>query len=304
MSIDLNERFDLTMIVTYQNQDHISDFLTSINLNRSIKLFVILLNQETTFRFDQNTFNNKVMTIDMPKSGLSKARNNGIEYLKRNDVKCEYIMFPDDDSTFDDALFLNFTKIKGSGKNFLTPIYIAGSQKLYLGKPCEEDRQIKENDHSLIGSPNQLINFERNKKDLLFNEQLGAGTPLGSCEDYDLFLRLSRNGEYYHFTNKLYNYHPKKTDAYKGIDLQIILRRFKSYSSGFCFIIFKYQKYGFIPNYLFRTLAASAYFILKLNFKLSTAYLVQFFYRLTLIIMFSSGLLYSSEGNSAKLTAR
>lgn len=304
MSNGLNERFDLTMIVTYQNQDHISDFLTSINGNTNVKLFVILLNQETEFRFDQNRFNNKIITIGMTKSGLSKARNIGIEYLKKNDVKCEYIMFPDDDSTFDETFFINFSTIKDSGKNFLTPIYISGTQKLYLGKPCEDGRKIKENDHSLIGSPNQIINFERNKKDILFNEQLGAGTPLGSCEDYDLFLRLSRKGEGYYFTNKLYNYHPKKTDAYKGIGLQIILRRINSYSSGFCYIIFRYHKYGFIPNYLFRTLAASAYFILKFNFKLGTAYLVQFFFRLTLIIRFGSRLFSSPVGILAKLTAR
>lgn len=287
MSLDFNDKFDLTMVVTYQNQNQIQNFLTTIKRNSNIKLFVVLINQETAFKLNKNDFNNSFITIDIKKIGLSKARNIGIEYLKENCIKSEYIMFPDDDSTFDDSFFLNFSKIISTKKNYLTPIYIEGTKNLYLGKKFEEGKQVNENNHSLIGSPNQIINFERNKKYIFFDEQLGVGTELGSCEDYDLFVRLCRNGNPYYFTSKLYSYHPPKINAYKGKTLNFILQRFKSYSKGFCFIIYKYQKFRFIPNYLFRSFIASVYYLIKLDFKLFLAYLVQFLLRLMLIIRFT-----------------
>jgi hypothetical protein len=46
--------------------------------------------------------------INELKMGLSKARNIALKYLLDNILSAEYIMFPDDDSSFDSVFFDNF----------------------------------------------------------------------------------------------------------------------------------------------------------------------------------------------------
>lgn len=286
--MEYKDKYDLIFITTHQSNLYIYNLLDSIKSVEELKLFVVVLSQG----IELDVFNYKsifdIEVVSVNKMSLSKARNIGLDFLKKNNILANFIMFPDDDTVFDELFFKNFTFLKESEISFIIPIYelMSSPKKLYMGEILDEGTIVKEIDHHLIGSPNQVIRYSKNSDVLYFDEKLGVGALYGSCEDYDLFIRLNRAGEEFLFTSQLYNFHPKKTDIYINMNLAQILKRFKNYSAGFCYIIFKYNLKKFIFMYLFRTLAASGYFLLKLNFKLSYAYLMQFFFRVFLIVKF------------------
>jgi len=72
---------------------------------------------------------------------LSKARNIALKYLIINSISSKYIMFPDDDSSFDSLFFLKGNKFKVVGlvlKSFssfavmLTNFYTPGNYPYYV----------------------------------------------------------------------------------------------------------------------------------------------------------------------------
>lgn len=280
--------YNLIFIATHQDNLHIYKLVNSIDSNiNNIKVLLVVVSQECEITYESQNPLLTIIFIDEVKMGLSKARNFALEYVSRNAISAEYIMFPDDDSSFDQEFFINFPSILNSNKCFITLIYNTGTKDLYFGKKTKENKLIKPIDHQLIGSPNQIILYDLLKKDIVFNEELGVGAKYGSSEDLDLFLNLYLKGNSFVFTNKLYNFHPKKVAAYENVQLRDIIRRFKNYSSGFAFVIFKYKYFKLIPEYLIRTVVAFVVFAIKLNFKLSLAYLVQFFLRIKLLLHFS-----------------
>jgi hypothetical protein len=280
------KHFDLIMIVTHQDNNNISNFMYSVSDNSYINLFVIVVSQ-VEFMLGVNVSElTKFNQIFLEKKSLSAARNHALNYLNDNDISASYIMFPDDDSTFDNIFFENFPCIQLSCFNYITPIYNTHTNDLYLGKTMAKGTSVKISDYNMIGSPNQLIQYERFKEHIYFNEELGVGAKYGSSEDLDLFIRLTLAGAKFIYTDKLYSYHPKKTDIYKNKKIKDILIRFNNYSCGFAFLIFRYRLYIFIPNYLFRTFAAFIVFAIRLNFKLSLAYFIQFFARIKFLLTF------------------
>lgn len=280
--------YNLILISTHQDSLHVLTLINSIHNNIvNIKVLLLIVSQECKITYESQNSLLTIIFIDEIKMGLSKARNIALKYLSQNTISAEYIMFPDDDSSFNQDFFINFSAILNSHKCFITPIYNEGTKDLYFGKKTRENKLIKPTDHQLIGSPNQIILYNLLKNDIAFNEELGVGAKYGSSEDLDLFLNLYLKGNSFVFTNKLYNFHPKKVAAYKNVKLRDIIKRFKNYSSGFAFVIFKYKYFKLIPEYLIRSLAAFAIFAIKFKFKLSLAYLVQFFLRIQLLIHFS-----------------
>jgi hypothetical protein len=193
-------------------------------------------------------------------------------------------MFPDDDTTFDKYFFINFQNLN---KNFsyITSIYNNNSKKLFLGKIMPENKIINENHLFQIGSPNQIILYKQ-VKNLFFDEQLGLGAKYGSCEDYDIFIRLLKNGNVFLYTNKLYSFHPSKFLINKS-DFKIIIKKYSSYSKGYIYFIFKYKKYNLIPKFLLRSIGGSFYSLLLLKFKMSFAYFLIFLIRLKQLVHFS-----------------
>lgn len=282
--------YDLIMVTTHQDALNIFKLIGSIDNNaENIKVLLVVVSQKSKIDYLPKNPLVSIVFIQKCKMGLSKARNIALKYLISKNISAEYIMFPDDDSSFDNDFFENFAKIKEADNSFIIPIFEENSipKKLYMGKILDENTVILETNHSLIGSPNQLIRYKANIEELFFDEKLGVGAIYGSCEDYDLFIRLVRSGEKFLYTSKLYNFHPKKTDVYKNMSFKQIVKRFKNYSSGFCFVIFKYNLKQFILIFLIRTLIASSVFFVRLNFKLSLAYLIQFFDRLLLVYKFN-----------------
>jgi hypothetical protein len=286
-------KHNLILITTHQDDLNIFKLIDSIDNNiKNINILLIVISQSHRITYFSKNPLLSMVFIQENKMGLSKARNIALKYLFNNDISAEYIMFPDDDSSFDANFFLNFPALLNTNKCYITPIYNTGTKDLYFGKALQDGKVIFPSDHQLIGSPNQIILYDKLKASLSFNEKLGVGALYGSSEDIDLFIKLFKQGEQFLFINNIYTYHPKKVAAYKKATLKKIVKRFKSYSSGFAYIIFKYRLFGLIPEYLIRTFGAFIIFLFKLQFKLALAYLVQFFIRIKILatFLFSSNL--------------
>ena len=282
------KNFDLIMVTTHQDELNIFKLISSIDNNiENINVLLIVLSQECIIVYIPVNPLLSIVFIEDSKMGLSKARNIAMHYLLNNSFSAEYIMFPDDDSSYDENFFFKFPDIQNLNRCFVTSIYNEGTKDIYIGKKTTSDVLLGISDLRLIGSPNQIILYDKLKHQIFFNEQLGVGALYGSSEDMDLFIRLFNQGEQFVYTNKIYSYHPKKVAAYKNTKFKNIVERFRNYSSGFAYLIFKYRLYYFIPEYLIRTLLAFFVFFLKFQFKLAFAYLFQFFIRIGILIKFS-----------------
>jgi len=276
--------YNLLFISTHQDSFVIHKLIESVERNNTtLKVLLLIISQECKLSIISKSPATKVVLLDEVKMGLSKARNIGLKYLKDNFISGDYIMFPDDDSSFDSVFFENFESILDSKKNYITPIFNNGSRNLYKGKLLNEHEVINADKHSVIRSPNQIILYNQNKDNIYFNESLGVGALFGSCEDYDLFIRLNRSNENFYFTSKLYSFHPSKSEK-NNASVKEIINRYKSYSPGFVFIIKKYKKYKFIPLFLFRPIGGFLKSLFKFNFKMSRVYSVIFIYRLRLLM--------------------
>lgn len=280
-----NRTFDLVFVTTHINNEKIEKLLDSVVLNNShLFIMFVVVSQDV-----QLSYFNKNRLVDLHiikerKSSLSKARNIGLAYLEKHKVIAEHIMFPDDDTTYDLCFFRDYRSVVRKDKNYLLPIFIENSNRLYKGRLYIEGAKVPLMMTSLVGSPNQLIAYLNNSEKIRFNEELGVGCKYGSCEDYDLFLRLSKSDMPYYYSSKIYNFHPAKTVAIENMSFEGIKDRFKKYSSGFCYIILKYGHYSQIPSFLIRPLAAAMIYAFKLNTKLSVAYIYQFFERIRQLI--------------------
>lgn len=279
--------YNLILITTHQDNLHVLKLIDSIDSNIiNIKTLLVVVSQECKIVYETKNPLLTIVFINELKMGLSKARNIALEYLSNNTISAEYIMFPDDDSSFDENFFLHFPTVLNTNKSYITPIYNEGRKDLYFGKQTPNNKIITPSDHQLIGSPNQIILYDKLKKQIFFNEKLGVGALYGSSEDMDLFIKIFKQGEQFVFTNDIYSYHPKKVAAYKNTEFKKIIKRFESYSSGFAYVIFKYRLFSFIPEYLLRTFGAFIVFLLKFQFKLAFAYLLQFFIRIKILLTF------------------
>jgi glycosyltransferase involved in cell wall biosynthesis len=127
--------YNLILITTHQDKLHILKLIDSIDDNiKNIKVLLVVVSQECKLEYKTKNSLLTIVFIDEEKMGLSKARNIALKYLLNNNLSAEYIMFPDDDSSFDVSFFIHFPSILGSNKCYITPIYNEGTKDLYLGK--------------------------------------------------------------------------------------------------------------------------------------------------------------------------
>lgn len=269
------------MVATHQDDLNIFKLIDSIDSNTlNIKVLLIVVSQECEIAYVPKNPLLSIFFIQQSRMGLSKARNIGLDFLKKNNICSKFIMFPDDDTTFDPYFFHYFNKCLNSEFNYVIPIYCENSDKrLYLGKILNEGQHLSYKNHYMIGSPNQVLSYQRNIDYLYFDEKLGVGAIYGSCEDYDLFLRLLNRNEKFLYTSKVYNYHPQKTLTFKNLGVRQIYNRITSYSLGFIYVVKKYNLYALLPYFFLKPLLACFYYLLRINFKLSYLYFKLFFFR-------------------------
>ena len=157
--------FDLIMITTHQNDLNIYKLINSIDSNiENLKVMLVVVSQKCKVALISKNPLLSIVFFETDKMGLSKARNIALNYLLQNNISSEYIMFPDDDSSFDVNFFLNFPRLLNTDKCYITPIYNTGTKDLYFDRAPRDDKQILPSDHQLIGSPNQIILYDKLKK--------------------------------------------------------------------------------------------------------------------------------------------
>ncbi len=132
----MTNKYHLVLIVTCINDYYIEHMLNSVlENNHSITVLIIFINQsEHNFEFE-NLNNSKVEIRQLKKNTVSssKARNAGIQYLLDNNIHFSHIMFPDDDSTFPDVFFNQYTQTIENDSNYLIDIYCLDSKFFIRG---------------------------------------------------------------------------------------------------------------------------------------------------------------------------
>lgn len=288
--MNINIRYKMVFVVTSRDRSLALNFLKNISekYNNEFPLFLIFVDQNKCFVKNHDSLKFDCKIIESELISLSKARNTALNFLIENEIESEFIMFPDDDSTFDKTFFQKFNKVEfKSNINYITPIYNVGTFDTYIGYKDCNFKLLTEKNVAVVGSPNQILNYQSFKSLIYFDTKLGVGADYGSSEDHDLFYKLLQNGATYVYTQIVYSFHPKKTNNYQNVSLRKIIDRFSNYSKGFAYVNFKYGIFYHFPEYLYRTFLASIFFLIKLRLKLSFAYLIQFFIRVYFLLYFT-----------------
>lgn len=161
---------------------------------------------------------------------LSKARNIGLAQASG-----DLYAFPDDDCWYPERLLacvMAYLSRRPEIDAISTNVFDPDTQSAYGDRPVGLDCEIHFG--NLFQLPISVGIFVRRKAfdaaGFFFDEQLGAGTPLGSGEETDMVYRLLRNGSRIEYLGTLQVYHP--VPKYEESD------------------VIKYYKYGLGFGYL------------------------------------------------------
>jgi len=282
--------YDLIMIVTFIDNQSIGCMLKSvINSNQNIKALIILVNQLDILIDIDNANEHVHIKCIYPQNGLlslSRARNIALEYIKNNKIISHHVMFPDDDSTFDNTFFDVFRDAIKVDHNYVIGVYNAGTRDYYSYK-LKNNQKLTKKDFKAAISVNMVIAYETLFKIGKFDESLGVGTRFGSAEDHDYYLRAC-NVTCFQASSKIFNYHPSANTLYDNYSLIDLLSRGLSYSRGYIYVMFRHKLFGAALGIVTRALCASGYFLVKLQFKRCVANFVIFFIRLYHFVYFLS----------------
>lgn len=212
----------------------------------------------------------------------SKARNTGIQYVREHDLKASYVMFPDDDSTFDKAFFDDFLKEVHS--DTLINVFCKGTSTpyqhmlrlRYLGKTDNYQNAM---------AVNMIIMYDHFMEVGFFDERMEVGARYGSGEDGDFFLRICELFEPFTFNQRLHTFHPASNTKYATLSLMDLMARYKKYGEGAIFMLCKHKKYGqAIYATLKRLLGAFKALIIDFDGKLCLARMAGFYYRSKMLL--------------------
>lgn len=212
---------------------------------------------------------------------LSVARNWGLALIEQAGYRAQHLMFPDDDTVIPPAFFGVFSRRVKPGEAYLGRVLNAEDHKEYKPYP---DRDISGQDYALlpfVASVALLLPHAVVKKTGFFDERLGAGAPWGSSEDLDYYLRCLAHATF-HFCRDIYNLHPGRFTKYGQMKTNQIWRRFKAYSDGYYYVMFKHRQTGRLYKLPLRALGGALLSLLRGQFSLSLLYLRLFAYRLKL----------------------
>lgn len=109
--------YNIIFIATFVDDKHINSLLSSIKQsNDTLRVFLLVLCQNGyDISIESTPFVQFERIVIPDKICLSKARNICLDYIRRNGIQSQYVMFPDDDSVFDAFFFNNFrTYVRGN----------------------------------------------------------------------------------------------------------------------------------------------------------------------------------------------
>lgn len=292
----MKKNFDLILIVTSINDQFIYKMLDSVLYNNTmINLQVIFVNQsKCDISHYQSNDNNHLFAIDSTFISLSKARNLALSYIKENNLLSTHIMFPDDDSTFDQNFFIKFKKVIAPKKNFLINVYKTGTSDLYKRINLINNSRVDYNKYRYAMSVNMIVSYDDIIRVNGFDENLGVGTWYGAAEDADFFIRCSKENPFF-YSKELYNFHPANVSKFNLMNYNEIFNRFASYSRGFIYFVIKHNLTIDFYKSLIHAILISFYYFFTLNFKMFRVYLNIFFYRIKIYRKFNINNIISYE---------
>lgn len=285
--------YDLIFITTFIDHRCISDLLLSVlNFNSQLKLAVILVNQtEKLLNYKSNAIIH-FYEIKSPLVGLSAARNLAINFILNEKLVAKYVMFPDDDTTFDHCFFMNFKNVVNS--NTLIDVYCRNTRKMYKQLQLKEGQIVYDINKAM--SVNMIIKFDIFQKVGFFDEAMGVGAYYGAGEDTDYFFRCHMNtGNGFYYTRKLWNYHPASAVKYMDLSFKQLQKRYINYSRGVIYFYWKHKKPFGAVVCICKGIVGMCVSLLSGNLKLSIARFYGVLSRMKTMRDLYRGILHSSN---------
>ncbi|RHJ85294.1 glycosyltransferase family 2 protein [Parabacteroides sp. AM08-6] len=281
--------FDLIYIFTFINRNTVEALFKSFLLNRSIKLGVVAVAQNN-IRIDTAPYESEYTRIWVKtvagQLNSSEARNVGIEYVLQHHLTSKFILFPDDDSSFDACFFENFNRVANPQYCYLTDVYETGSKSYFQHIKVKPEQQIDKSFWNNVGAVNMLVNYETFLRVGMFDENMGVAAKYGGGEDGDYFFRSLYAGAKYQYTPLLYSYHPSGKNKYKNMSYKQILKRFRNYGTGVEYLLIKHKMYKSAFYICFKALPATGLYLFTFRPKLASVYFYAFCIRLYSLITF------------------
>jgi GT2 family glycosyltransferase len=221
-----------------------------------------------------------VKQIMSDRISLSAARNVGIKYIFENKIKGKYVLFPDDDSTFDVHFFSRYNRlVDEKNSNFLIDVFAENTNELYIKNCLSDGELIKDNKDQVAMSVNMLISIDTIEKVGFFDEKMGVGAMYGAGEDTDYFLRCVSSSGPFVYNKSLWNFHPKFESKHESLTIKELISKYKNYGRGVIYLYVKHRLYISAIKSCFNALLGSFLAFLKLDFNLALARFYAFFIR-------------------------
>lgn len=267
----MTKAIDLVMITTCTSDSYITTMLESVTRNnKNINVAIISILQNNVRSEVENTDNTVIHFIYLNDViSLSKARNIALNYICSKALSYDYIMFPDDDSTFDRDFFINFmNNIKSCS---LIDVYGTGTSTLYKSHNFEDGEILSIKNYKNAMSVNIIIDSDTQKKVGNFDENLGVGNYYGAGEDADYFIRCINAGATFYYIKNLWNYHPFNNLKQNELPLPLLIKRYKSYGRGAIFMFLKHNMKKEAICCILQGCGGAFSALFRLNFKLAYA---------------------------------
>lgn len=282
-------KFDIVMITPFINDIYIYEYLKSLNDIKQVKICVILIDMlDNPISLSDNQFLETGIKYIHLKIGKrlssSESRNVGLKYLFTNIEEYNYVMFPDDDTTFNSSFWREFLKLKKG--NYVLNVLKKGTEEHYAKYSKRDEALMKKGDIDFVGCVRFLFSRELVNQLGLFDERMGVGAKYGAGEDGDYFLRSLEFAPLY-YKEYLYTFHPAPNDKYSKMSLNSIVKRFSNYGKGVMFLFCKHKMYFDALKMILRGAGGSIFLLLKFQFKLSAAYFVAFLIRMKYLLILS-----------------
>lgn len=276
-------KFRLVLVVPYVDEKNILNFVDSlININ-SIKCLVILVDMlAEPLHLEFNSENITMVKLNkFEKFNSSESRNIGLKYLQDKDIDYDFLMFPDDDTTFDESFHKNFEHLVLG--NYLLNLRCEKTLAKYANYKKKNLTAAGYQDVFFVGCVRFLFTRKLIEKVGLFDEKLGIGAQFGAGEDGDFFLRALQIEEIV-YLEELYTIHPGPSLKYSKLSISDLNMRFKNYANGVIYMLIKHGLYRESIKIILKSFLAIFYYTLKFNFKMSFIYILVFFQRLKYFI--------------------
>ncbi|HYC27551.1 MAG TPA: glycosyltransferase [Chitinophagaceae bacterium] len=188
------------IIPCYNHAQYLPEAINSVLEQTYSPVEIIVVNDGSVDDTEAVARRYPVKYVSQPNSGLSAARNKGID-----NSTGEYLVFLDaDDWLYKDALATNYTHLRQNPE----AVFVSGGHDKIAGEKIipEEDSNVQ-GDHYLhllqgnyIGMHAAVMYRRSIFNEFRFDESLRA------CEDYDLYLKIARKYPVIHHTKKIAAY--------------------------------------------------------------------------------------------------